>query len=108
MVTIFNTSSDAIVICTLITIYFITASVTLFNKRLIQAEKNGNLLPGHPMLPPWVGLLVWVNWLTLLALFLLSYKVAIAALIIKFVLSVLPGLDILGSILMSPFTKKRD
>lgn len=106
MYSLFNTPHDTPLMYGLLIVYFITASITVFDTRLIQAKRNGIVEPESPMLPNWVGLIAWLDWIVLLSLFLLNWRVAIAAWIVKFILSVLPVLEIIGSLLMTPFKPK--
>jgi len=84
-------------------VYFLTASITTFDKRLIQAKRRGDLPPDHPDLPSWVVGVYWLQWLTLLILFIINWKYALYLFGIKFVLSVLPILEIIGNFLMGFF-----
>jgi hypothetical protein len=83
--------------------YFILASITTFDIRMIQAKRAGVLPPDEPMLPTWVNLLYWLEWTVFLALLYLNWKYALILFVIKFVLKVLPVLETIGNVLMSPF-----
>lgn len=88
----------------LLTVLFgITSSITTFDKRLIQAKRTGVLPPDEPMLPTWIGLVAWLHWGLGLAILLLNWKYAIVVFIVKFILEVLPVLEMIGNILMRPF-----
>lgn len=91
---------------TLLIVYFITSAITVFDTRLIQARKNGVLPATESMLPSWVGIIAWLNWIVLISLFLLDWKIGICAFVVKFVLSVLPILEVIGNVIMSPFKSK--
>lgn len=97
--------SPSLIILTVL--FAITSSITVFDKRLIQAKRDGTLPPDEPMLPSWVGLIGWGHWILFLALLILNWKYALALFVIKFVLSVLPVLETVGNILMRPFRLKR-
>ena len=84
-------------------VFIITSSIVTFDKRLIQAKRNGTLPPDEPILPLWVGLIVWIHWGLALALLLINWKYAIIVFIAMFLLAVLPVLEIIGNMLMSPF-----
>lgn len=90
--------------------YFLAASITTFDIRLIQAKKSGNLPPDEPMLPAWAGIFGWLEWGIFVWLLLLNWKYALVVLAIKFILKVLPVLETIGNILMRPFksTKKEE
>jgi hypothetical protein len=83
--------------------YFLVASITTFDIRLIQAKRDGILPPGEPMLPTWVGVFAWMQWAIFLVLLYLNWKYALVLFAIKFVLKVLPVLETIGNVLMSPF-----
>ena len=85
--------------------YFLVASVTTFDIRMIQAKREGTLPPDEPMPPAWVAVLYWMQWSIFLVLLYLNWKYALALFVIKFVLKVLPVLEIVGNVLMSPFKR---
>jgi len=92
---------------TILTITFvISSSITTFDKRLIQARRDGTLPPDEPLLPSWVGLIGWIHWGLALALLIINWKYAIIVFIVMFVLAVLPVLETIGNILMSPFKQR--
>jgi len=92
---------------TILTIAFvITSSITTFDKRLIQARRDGTLPPDEPLLPSWVGLIGWIHWGLALALLIINWKYAIIVFIVMFVLAVLPVLETIGNILMSSFKQR--
>ena len=83
--------------------YFIVASVTTFDIRMYQAKRDGLLPPDEPMLPAWVGIFAWMQWIIFAILLYLNWKYALLLFAIKFVLKLLPVLETIGNILMSPF-----
>lgn len=85
---------------------FVTGSITTFDIRLNQAKISGVLPPEEPTLPQWVAFLYWVHYGLLIGLFFLNWKFAIALVVVLFVLKVLPVLETIGNILMSPFKKR--
>jgi len=107
MITLFETPIDSPVLIILTIIYFITSSITTFDKRLIQAVKSGAIPEDEEILPPWIGIISWFHWAIGLAILLLNWKYAIIVFISKFVLSVLPILEVSGNILMATFRKKK-
>jgi hypothetical protein len=86
--------------------FVITSSITTFDKRLIQARRDGTLLPDEPLLSSWVGLIGWIHWGLALALLIINWKYAIIVFIVMFVLAVLPVLETIGNILMNPFKQR--
>ncbi|HOQ91397.1 MAG TPA: hypothetical protein PKV49_01025 [bacterium] len=86
--------------------YLITSSITTFDIRMTQGRKNGTLPANEPMLPNWVAYIFWIDWIIIIALAFINWKFAIAIFIIRFILKVLPVLEILGNFLMAPFKKK--
>jgi len=107
MITLFTTVINSPSLITLTIFFAITSSITTFDKRLIQAKRDGSLPPDEPMLPTWVGLIAWLHWGIGLTLILLNWKYAILLFVIKFVLSVLPVLETVGNVLMSPFRPRK-
>jgi hypothetical protein len=87
----------------LFVIYFLAASITTFDIRMTQAKRSGNLPQNEPMLPNWVSLFYWVMWGAWLVVLVIDWQVAITIFILKFVLKVVPILETIGNILMSPF-----
>ncbi|MGB2762678.1 MAG: hypothetical protein WBC21_04060 [Minisyncoccales bacterium] len=87
-------------------IFIITSSIVTFDKRLIQAKRSGTLPPDEPMLPSWVGIIGWIHWGLALALLIIDWKYAIIVFIAMFLLAVLPVLEIIGNMLMSPFKQR--
>jgi len=83
--------------------YFLVTSITTFDIRLNQAKRQGILPPDEPTLPAWVSVLYWVQWAIFLVLLYLNWKYALVLFVIKFALKVLPVLETVGNILMSPF-----
>ena len=41
--------------------FAVTASITTFDVRLIQAKRAGDLPPDEPLLPTWTGLFGWFH-----------------------------------------------
>jgi hypothetical protein len=107
MITLFNTPINSTVIIFLTVVYAVTSSITTFDIRIIQAKRNGTLPPDAPTLPSWVGLIAWIDWGLFLALIFLNWKFAIIVFIVRFILKVLPVLEIIGNVLMSPFKPKK-
>lgn len=108
MITLFNTPIDSTLIIVLTILYFICESIATFDIRLIQGKRNGSLPPDEPLLPDWTSIFIFIGWGIFIAFILLNWKYAILIFIIKFILKVLPVLETVGNILMSPFkTRKR-
>ncbi|MFC1558522.1 hypothetical protein ACFL40_04115 [candidate division KSB1 bacterium] len=91
----------------LIIIFGITSSITVFDKRLTQAKRDGVLPADEPELPSWVTGVWWLHWIIGLSILILNWQWAIIVFVVKFILSVLPVLETIGNLLMSPF-KNRD
>lgn len=83
--------------------YFLVASITTFDIRLIQAKKSGTLPQDEPELPAWIGIFAWLEWGIFVWLLVLNWKYALVLLVIKFILKVLPVLETAGNVLMRPF-----
>jgi len=87
--------------------YFVAASVDTFDTRLIQAKKAGTLPPDQPMLPGWTIAFTLAMWAIFITLIYLNWKYPLALFAVKFVLKVLPVLETIGNILMSPFKPRK-
>lgn len=99
----YSYTSPLMIILTII--YFLAASITTLDIRLIQAQKFEGQDFGT--LPAWTGIFHWLQWALFIVIAVLNWKYAIVLFIIKFILKVLPVLEIIGNILMSPFKPKK-
>ena len=86
--------------------YFLIASVTTLDVRLLQAKRTGALPPDQPLLPPWIGLLHWAQWGVFLALLLLHWKYALVVFVVKVALQRLPVLETIGNLLLTTLRKR--
>jgi len=90
--------------------YLLAESITTYDTRLIQHHAKGfhtgvSMDAGGRTLPTWVGFFVFLGWGLLILIVVLNWKYAIVLFIIKFILKVLPILETIGAVLMSPFLK---
>lgn len=83
----------------------ICSSISIFDVRITQAKKAGNLPPDHPELPQWVGVFHILDWIFQIALLILNWKVGILVWVTLFIMKILPVLETIGNILMSPFKR---
>jgi hypothetical protein len=91
-------------------LYGIISSITTFDIRLNQAKKTSTF-PSEELdisLPNWVASLYWIEWVIFIIIAFLNWKYALLVFIIKFLLKIIPVLEIIGNILMSPFKSKRN
>jgi hypothetical protein len=86
--------------------YFIVASITTFDIRMIQAKRDGSLPSDEPLPPPWIGIFAYLQWAIFLVLLYLNWKFALVLFVLKFVLKVVPVLETVGNFLMAPFRAK--
>lgn len=107
METLFYTSINSPIVIILTIIYFFTSAITTFDIRMIQAVKSGLLTPDEAMLPKWINWVYWLHWVVFISLVFLNWKFAIFIFVIKFILKVLPVLEVIGNVLMSPFKQKK-
>lgn len=107
MFSLLNTPMNSPILIVLTIAFAITASITTFDTRLIQAKRAGDLPQDEPLLPTWVGFITWLHWGLGLAILLLNWKYALLVFMIQFVLSVLPVLETIGNVLMSPFRVRK-
>lgn len=102
---LFTTPISSPVLIALTIAYFVVASVATFDMRMIQAKRDGTL-PSDELLPSsWVGLFYYMMWGVWIAVLFLNWKYAIFLFVVKFVLSVLPILETIGNVLLSPFKR---
>lgn len=106
MITLLTTPINSPLLILLTILFAITSAITVFDKRLIQANKYRPEFQHDPLLLDWVKWVWWVHGIFLVAIILLNWKYAIVVYLIKFALSVLPVLEVVGNILMSPFKPK--
>jgi hypothetical protein len=107
MIELFSTITISPIIIVITILYAITSAITTFDIRMTQAKRDGTLSPDEPMPPKWVALVFWIDWLLIIMLILLNWKYAILVFVVRFILKVLPVLEIAGNILMSPFKPKK-
>lgn len=99
---------DSLTLIILTVTYGVISCVTTLDIRLNQAKKDGTLHPDEPNLPKWVTILYWLEWIVFITMVYLNWKYAFIVFAIKFILKVLPVLEIIGSILMTPFKGRRN
>lgn len=85
---------------------FFSYCITTFDKRLVQARRAGMLPPNSPMLPDWVGVFHILDWVILIAMLILNWKVGLFVWAVLFALKVLPVLETIGNVMMAPFKPK--
>ncbi|MGY8911175.1 MAG: hypothetical protein ACKVIG_15140 [Flavobacteriales bacterium] len=93
------------IILTLSILYLIFSSITTFGVRITQAKKNGTWDENEPDLPNWTSIFYWLDTIVIIYIAVLNWRFAIALFFLKFILKVLPVLEIIGNILMRPFRK---
>src|SRR5258705_13603459 len=87
--------------------FFVTSAITRFDTTAFQAVRRGDVPPDTPLPRHWLGMLYYVHWGLLIALLLFAWRLATVLFVIKTVLSFLGLLDIVGALLVAPFTLKR-
>ena len=100
----FETPIESPIIIILTIVYFIASAVETLDIRIIQAQRDGLDIES---LPRWIGLVYWLCWLLFIMLVLLNWKYAIFVYVVRFILKVLPVLEIIGNVLMSPFKSNK-
>jgi hypothetical protein len=99
---LFHTPVSTPLLIALTIVYAICAAITTFDTRIIQAKKHGYLRESDAQVPSWTGLFGILLWATWVAIFLLSWWYALLLFVIKFVLKVLPVLENIGALLLTP------
>ena len=85
--------------------YLFCSSITTFGVRITQAKRNGTWNKNEPDLPNWTNIFYFLEWGLIIYIVILNWRFAIALMFFKFILKVLPVLEIIGNILMRPFKK---
>jgi len=94
-------------IISLTILYVIFESISAFDKRFIQAKRDGVLPPDETLLPSWIAIFTLLGWGIFIALILLNWKYSILVIGIKLVLQALPVLETIGNFLTAPFKTKK-
>lgn len=95
---------DSPLFLTTLILYFLVSCITTFDTRLIQAKRVNRPYPFD--LPEWTGIFSIIYFILLIALFVMHWKLALAAKVVQFILKFLPVLEIIGSFMMTPFLRK--
>jgi hypothetical protein len=82
---------------------FIVDAIRTFDLRLTQAKRAGNIPHDEPSPGSWVNAFYWLYIILFIVLLILDWRYAILFWLVLFVLRVLPVLETIGNILMSPF-----
>ncbi|MEJ0081542.1 MAG: hypothetical protein WDM78_11505 [Puia sp.] len=85
--------------------YFFLACITTWDIRLSQAIKNGEVTPDHPRFGIVMSLIFWIEWGIWFWILILDWKLGLLVWGLKFILKVLPVLEVLGGIIMWPFLR---
>ncbi len=102
---LFTTPPNSPILAALIIVYFLLAAVTTFEIRVIQSQKSKVQQAGQVSLPAWTGIFAYLMWLAWLAIFLLNWQLALVVFVLKFILKVLPVLEIFGSFILTPIKR---
>ena len=95
-----TTPIESTILIVLTSAYFFVASVSTYDIRIIQARKEGEDLK---QLPSWISIFHVLVWLIWISIFILNWYYGLILFGIKFILKVLPVLEIIGSFLFMPF-----
>ncbi len=90
---------------TLSIVYLLFSSITTLDLRITKAKKLGILTKDEANLPKWVIAFYWINWILLGIVAIINWKYALILYAVKLILAILPILEIIGNIIMSPFKK---
>jgi hypothetical protein len=83
--------------------FFITSALTVFDRRLTQAIKRGDVPPDEQAPPFWLGFVYYIHWGIGVALLVMNWRYAVLVFVVKFILAFLPVLEIIGNVMMAPF-----
>ena len=95
-----TTPIQSTILVVLTSAYFLVASISTYDIRIIQAIKDGQNLK---QLPNWISIFHWLLWLIWISIFILNWYYGLILFGIKFILKVIPVLEIVGSFLLIPF-----
>jgi len=87
-------------------LFLIFASVNVLDTRLKQAELRGESNP--QIMPKFVITFIVLQYVSLAILVFINWKLALVAFVLKFILSVLPVMELLGSLIAKPFHKNEE
>jgi len=106
MLTLFNTALSNPIIVVLTVIYAISCSIAVFDAQLFRAKRDGVLPSDEPEPPKWVGIFGWISWIITAYFLLWNWKFAVITYIIKFILTIIPVLEIAGNFLLAPLRSR--
>ncbi len=107
MIEIFNSAIDSPSVIIVTIFYVISESIAIYDTRLIQWKKHGMIPKNTPTPPAWSAIFGVLGWLLFIGLILLNWKYGIIVILVVWVLKVLPVLETIGKILMTPFITKK-
>lgn len=103
---LFTTPASTPLVTGLTVLYLLCTAISTFDTRIIQAKKAGFLHQDDAQIPEWTGLFGIIASLSILGIILLNWKFAIALIVVKFILKVLPILENIGAFLLTPLVGK--
>lgn len=83
--------------------YIIFEAVSIYDTRLIQWKKLGDIPQDTPTPPAWTAFFGIFGWAIIVILFFLNWPYTLTLMLIVFLLKVAPVMEILGQIIISPF-----
>lgn len=93
-------------ILTLTALYIISSAISIYDTRLIQWKKLGDIPQDTPTPPAWTGIFgIWA-WIILFILLVLNWQFALVLAVIVFILKVLPVMENIGKLITYPLIKK--
>ncbi|MBL4644627.1 MAG: hypothetical protein JKX80_02050 [Candidatus Pacebacteria bacterium] len=85
--------------------YIISEAISIYDTRLIQWKKLGDIPKDTPTPPPWTAFFGISGWLTIIVIFFLNWPYALALMLVVFLLKVMPIMETFGKIIISPFMR---
>lgn len=83
-------------------LFYLSLSIVLFD-----LDYKRSKLPEEPEVPRWVGIVYLVDIISWLAILFIDWKFAILGVVVYYLSTFIPLLQIIGNFLMSPFKPKK-
>jgi hypothetical protein len=87
----------------LLILYFLLACITTYDIRITQGKKAGILPADYPSFGMSMNIILWIEWAVWIAIMILNWKMDLIAWGAKFILKVLPVLEKIRALMVSPF-----
>ena len=103
-----NQIASSRILLTITLIAFISNSIAIFDARYAKAQRIGEIA-AFPRIPKWVGLIHFIYWGVMIALFLVNWKIGVFVWVSLWILNQFPIsiTEILGNLLVAPLLMRK-